>query len=214
MRDLPILILGAGGHGRVVASALSLAGRKILGFLDADRDLWGTHIGQLPVIGGDDRLQNFSPDAVRLVNGIGSTGAPDLRKAIFEKLRNQGFLFETVVHPSACIATGVILDEGVQIMAGVVIQVGARIGCNVIVNTGAIVDHDCVVDAHSHVASGAALSGGVNVGSCCHIGTGSVMIQSVSLGEESLVAAGAVVTRSFPAHSFLVGVPARMAKTI
>lgn len=214
MPDLPLLILGAGGHGRVAASALSLAGRNVLGFLDANRDLWGTRKGELPVIGGDACLKDFSADAVRLVNGIGSTAVPELRKAIFEKFRSQGFVFETVVHPSACVAAGVMLDEGVQVMAGAVIQDGARIGGNAIINTGAIVDHDCVIGAHSHVAPGATLSGGVTVGCCCHIGTGSVMIQSVGLGEDSLVAAGAVVTRSFPAHSFLVGVPARMAKTI
>lgn len=210
MPDLPLLILGAGGHGGVVASALLLTGRNVLGFLDADRTLWGTKKNGLPVIGDDACLQDFSPDSVRLVNGMGSTAVSQIRKRIFDDCKVRGFIFESVIHPSACVSPSAILSEGTQVMAGAVIQDGAKIGCNVIINTGAIVDHDCVIGAHTHVAPGATLSGGVTVGCTCHIGVGAVMIQSVALGDESLVGAGAVVIRSHSASSCLVGIPAKM----
>lgn len=213
MPDFPLLVLGAGGHGRVVASALLLAGRRVIGFLDADRALWGTSKMDLPVIGDDACLKDFSPENVRLVNGIGSTVLSQIRKKIFEDHQVKGFSFESVIHPSACVSPGAMLGEGVQVMAGAVIQVGAKIGCNVIINTGAIVDHDCVIGAHTHVAPGATLSGGVTIGCSCHIGAGVVMIQSVELGDESMVGAGAVVIRSHAASSCLVGVPAKMMRT-
>jgi len=213
MDDLPVLVLGAGGHGRVVASALLLTGRRVIGFLDADRSLWGTSTIDLPIIGDDVCLQDFSPESVRLVNGIGSTALSQIRKKIFEDHKVKGFSFESVIHPSACVSPGAMLGEGAQVMAGAVIQIGAKIGCNVIINTGAIVDHDSVIGAHTHVAPGATLSGGVAIGCNCHIGAGAVMIQSVELGDESMVGAGAVVIRSHAASSYLVGVPAKMMRT-
>lgn len=213
MSDLPLLVLGAGGHGRVVASTLLLTGRRVIGFLDADRALWGTKKIELPVIGDDACLQDFSTESVRLVNGIGSTALSQIRKKIFEDYKGKGFFFDSVIHPSACVSPSTILGEGAQVMAGAVIQIGAKIGCNVIINTGAIIDHDCVIGAHTHVAPGATLSGGVTIGCSCHIGVGAVMIQSVELGDESMVGAGAVVIRSHAASSCLVGVPAKMMRT-
>lgn len=210
MPDFSLLVIGAGGHGRVVSSALLLAGRRVIGFLDADRALWGTSKMDLPVIGGDVCLRDFSPESVRLVNGIGSTAYSQIRKKIFEDRKGKGFSFESVIHPSASVSPSATLGEGAHVMAGAVIQVGAKIGCNVIINTGAIVDHDCVIGAHTHVAPGATLSGGVTIGRNCHIGAGAVVIQSVELGDESMVAAGAVVIRNHPAFSRLVGVPATM----
>lgn len=210
MSDFPLLVLGVGGHGRVVASALLQAGRRIIGFVDPDQSLWGTQWLGLPVIGNDECLADFSPDSVRLVNGIGSTVAPRLRRSIFEAQKSRGYAFETVIHSQAWVSPYAELGEGVQIMAGAMVQVGVRIGSNTIINTGAIVDHDCMIGSHTHVAPGAALSGGVTIGGTCHIGTGSVMIQGVELGENSVVGAGAVVIRSHASNSLLAGVPAKM----
>jgi len=213
MPELPLLVLGAGGHGRVLASALLLTDRRIIGFLDASRAAWGSHCLDLPVIGDDGCLADFPPESVCLVNGIGSVGLPLLRQRIFETQRARGYRFERVVHPRACVSPHASLGEGVQVMAGAVVQAGARLGDNVIVNTGAIVDHDCVIGAHCHVAPGAVLSGGVTVGSSSHIGTGAVMVQGIELGEGCMVGAGAVVIRSHAAASRLVGVPARRIET-
>lgn len=213
MTDLPLIILGAGGHGRVVASTLLMTGRRLLGFLDADQELWGTSRLELPVLGGDCCLHGFSPTSIRLVNGIGANEHSQVRKGMFEDHKAKGFSFESVIHPSSSIAPGVTLGEGVQVMAGAVIQIGSKVGCNAIINTGATIDHDCVIGAHTHVAPGATLSGGVTIGCNCHIGTGAVVIQSVDLGNESMLAAGAVLTRNHPAFSRLAGVPARMMRT-
>ncbi len=209
MPEQAILILGAGGHGRVLASALQLGGYRVIGFLDAAESTWGSRCLDLPVFGNDERLADFPPGQVQLANGIGSVGLPALRRRIFGAQRARGYNFPSVIHPRAIVSPDVELGHGVQVMAGAVIQTGARIGDNVIVNTGAIVDHDCVIGAHCHVAPGAVLSGGVSVGDDSHIGTGAVIIQGIQLGEQCVVGAGAVVIRNHAAASRLVGVPAK-----
>jgi sugar O-acyltransferase (sialic acid O-acetyltransferase NeuD family) len=213
MADFPLIVIGAGGHGRVLASALLQTGRRMIGYLDADQRLWGRRLFEMDVIGNDERLAEFSPDSVRLVNGVGSTLLPQQRRRIFEEFKAKGYTFETVVHPQACVSPNVELGEGVQVMAGAVVQVGTRLDSNVIINTGAIIDHDCVIGSHTHVAPGAVLSGGVTIGASCHIGVGAVMMQGVDLGECSLLGAGAVMTHSYTSHARLVGVPAKVMKT-
>ena len=148
MPEQAILILGAGGHGRVLASALLLGGYRVIGFLDAAESTWGSRCLDLPVFGNDERLADFPPGQVQLANGIGSVGLPALRRRIFGAQRAKGYNFASVIHPRAIVSPDVELGHGVQVMAGAVIQTGARIGDNVIVNTGAIVDHDCVIGAH------------------------------------------------------------------
>ncbi len=210
MNKLPLIIMGAGGHGQVVASALLLTGRKIHGFLDQDPRLWGKKIRNLPVIGGDGHLEKIPRDSVELVNGIGSTQDVGVRKQIFEHYKFTGFTFASVIHPAACVAQDVVIGEGVQIMAAAVIQNGVKILPNVIINTGAIIDHNCAIGAHTHIAPAATISGGVKIGSCSHIGVGAVIIQSVQLGDYITVGAGAVVINSQKSHSRLIGVPAKI----
>lgn len=214
MRDLPVIIVGAGGHGRVVADALQAAGRSVLGFTDNDPSAWGTTPCGAPVLGNDDVLRQHEPQSVLLANGLGTTRVSTLRRDVFLKLKAQGYRFATVVHPSATVSPRASIEEGCQVMARAVVQVGATVAANTILNTGTIVDHDCAIGAHTHVATGATLSGGVTVGENCHIGAGATVIQGVSLGDECLVAAGAVVVRDAAARSRLAGVPARpMEKT-
>lgn len=207
--DRPVLVLGAGGHARVVAATLLEAGRTLLGHLDADEALWGAMSLGGPVLGGDDRLSDFSPREIVLANGIGSVRQPILRRKVFERARQMGFVFEAVIHPRACVSPHAVLADGVQVMAGAVVQAGARIGVNSIINSGAVVDHDCLLGDHVHVAPGATLSGGGIIGNNCHIGTGAVLIHGVTLGADSVVGAGAVVIKSHPAGVTLIGVPAK-----
>ncbi len=205
----PIVILGAGGHGRTVAATLLQAQRPVMGFLDANPDQWGQQFFGVAVLGGDGQLETLAAHEVRLANGVGSTDVPQRRRQIFLEQQARGYTFETVVHPAACVSPYAQLGPGTQVMAGAIVQAGARIGANVIVNTGAIIEHDCAIGAHSHIAPGAVLSGTVCVGEACHIGAGAVVLQGIELGAHSLVAAGAVVTRSHGPQSRLVGVPAK-----
>jgi UDP-perosamine 4-acetyltransferase len=210
MDDLrvPLIVIGGGGHAKVLVSTLLLCNRRILGYADPNPTAAGL-LG-IECIGDDDVVMTHVPSQVRLVNGVGSTGSVTRRKGIYERFSLARFDFARVIHPSASVAAEVEIEEGVQIMAGAVIQTGSTIGANAIVNSGAIVDHDCVVGVHAHVAPGAVLSGNVRIGAGTHIGTGACIIQGISVGAGSVVAAGAVVIKDVPPGVTVAGVPAKV----
>lgn len=203
-----IIILGAGGHARVVADALIACGRRVRGFLDAAR--MGEQLMGLPVLGGDDLLDSISPSEVELANGIGSAGVMDTRHRVYAAAVARGFSFASVVHPSAIVAPSATLGSAVQVLARAVVQPLAIVGENSIVNTGAIIEHDVVIGSHVHVSPGCVLAGQVRVGDKVHVGIGAVVIQQVSIGTGSFVAAGAVVVTNVADGTRVVGVPARI----
>lgn len=205
----PVVIIGAGGHGKILADALIALGHPVLGFADTNPEKRNTTVLGIRVMGGDDAVSRQPADEVLLVNGVGSTGSLALRRAIYLRFTKLGYRFMTVVHPRATVARTVMLGDGVQVMAGAVVQVDARIGENTIINTGATVDHDCVIGRHCHIAPGCALSGGVEIGDECHIGTGVSIRQAVKLGARTIVGAGAAVVSDFSGEDTLAGVPAR-----
>ena len=210
--SLPVIIIGAGGHSKVLIDALQLSCHKIIGIVDTDPDKKGTSILGIPVIGDDEIVCSYSPETIQLVNGIGSTALPLLRQSIFETFRKKGYMFASVIHPSAVIASCVEIAEGVQIMAGAVIQPGCFVGLNTIINTRASVDHDCSIGEHVHLSPGVTLSGNVGIGDGSHIGTGATVIQGIGIGSGCLVAAGAVVVSNINDNATVYGVPAKEAK--
>ena len=207
--EAAIIILGAGGHAKVLIEALLASSAVIKGIVDSNPTLAGSRILGVPVLGGDDVVDEFTPSQIRLVNGVGSIGLPILRQRLYERFKVSGYDFATVIHPSAVVASDVILGEGAQIMAGAVIQPGCHIGINSIINTRASVDHDSIVGEHVHVAPGVTMSGCVKIGMGSHIGTGATLIQGKSIGRGCLVAAGAVVTKDIADGAMVRGVPAR-----
>lgn len=210
--NLPVIILGGGGHAKVLIEALRTANIIIVGITDADPAKQGTTLMEVAVLGDDSIVRQHAPGAVRLVNGLGSVSRPAPRAALFEAFTSEGFSFATVIHPRAVVASDATIAEGAQIMAGAVIQPGARIGRNSIVNTGAIVDHDCMIGDHAHLSPGAVLSGGVRIGNNTHVGTGATVIQGITIGTGCLVAAGAVVISNVPDGATVMGVPARISQ--
>jgi UDP-perosamine 4-acetyltransferase len=204
-----VIVVGAGGHARVVIDALQRAGTEILFATDADPAKHGQTMLGVRVAGGDEAIAAQVPGRVQLALGVGTVGHDRGRRAVAERLAALGHEFATVVHPSAVVASDVRVLEGAQIMAGAVVQTGTQIGRHAIINTGACVDHDCRVGDHAHVAPGATLSGGVDVGDGAFVGAGACVIQSVRVGAGSVVAAGAVVVRDVPAGACVMGVPAR-----
>jgi sugar O-acyltransferase (sialic acid O-acetyltransferase NeuD family) len=205
--ELPIIVIGGGGHAKVLVSTLILCGRSILGFVDlnpACPPLLGVRH-----LGNDAAVLLHAPAAVQLVNGVGSAASTAIRQEIYDRFTYQQYRFATVIHPSAVVASEVQMEDGVQIMAGAVLQPGTSVGSNAVVNTGAIIDHDCVVGAHAHIAPGAVLSGCVRVDRGAHVGAGACIIQGVSIGAGSVVGAGAVVIRDVPRGVTTVGVPAK-----
>jgi len=207
--DAPVILIGAGGHARVLIEALRLQGRHILFATDDDEGLLGTSVSGVRIEGPDGRVLEVPPDSVGLVNAVGSVTAPIDRRRVFEQFVERGYRFEQIIHPTAVLASSVELGEGVQVMAGAVIQPSVIIGPNVLINTRACIDHDCVIEAHVHVAPGVTLSGGVHVHDTVHIGTGATVIQGIDIGREAVVGAGAVVVRDVAAGATVLGVPAR-----
>lgn len=172
----PVILLGAGGHARVLLDTLRLRKIKVLGLVENDEEAF-----------------KHSPSKVLLVNGVGSVRADARREAIFNRFKERGYSFLTVVHPSAVVAKDAELGEGAQVMAGAVIQTGSVIGKNSIVNTRASVDHDARIGAHVHLAPGAVLSGEVTVGDNSHLGTGAVVVNGIKIGAGVFVAANSLV---------------------
>lgn len=212
MNKKPYIIIGSGGHATVLANILLLQNKNILGCISLDKE---TSILNIPVIGDDGfLLSNFKSDEILLVNGIGSTHQPTLRRKIFQTYKEHDYQFATVIHPSVILPLHYQLAEGVQLMAGATIQPNVQIGENSIVNTRASIDHDCIIGAHVHIAPGVTLSGNVNIKDYCHIGTGTTIIQNITIGQYSLIGAGSLVIQDIPTHTKALGVPAKEVSTI
>ena len=209
---LPIVILGGGGHARVVAEALRAAGHVVVGYVARSRTPGFSsvlsHLGTDAALGG----AGLRPADVALANGIGPRPREgrELRAALHHALKRRGFAFATVLHPAATVAGGVVLEEGCQVMAGAVVQPGVRLGVGAVVNTRAVVDHDGTVGAHAHVAPGAVLCGAVRVGDEAFVGASATIVPRVVVGRGALVAAGALVRRNVAAGACVMGVPARV----
>jgi sugar O-acyltransferase (sialic acid O-acetyltransferase NeuD family) len=206
----PVIILGAGGHARVLIDALQQSGTEIMGVTDPDKTLWGQIFMEAEVLGPDEKILDIHPERVLLVNALGSTKTTKARQALFETWQRNGYSFASVIHPKAVVAPSVSLAEGVQILAGAIINPSTKVGVNSIVNTGAVLEHDCIVSHHVHIAPGVRIAGNVTIGQGTHVGIGSTILQGLEIGENCLVAAGAVVIRSVPDNALVMGVPAKI----
>ncbi len=202
----PLLILGAGGHARVVVDIVRTGSAPLLGLLDRDPTLHNTEVDGVPVLGDDDVIAKHAPASVLLVNALGNVAKQGdsglkARRALFEAFKAKGYTFAQVISPAATVSKYARLGEGCHIITRAVVHPGAEIGANTIVNTGAQVDHDCRIGAHVHIAPGAALCGNVTVGEGAHIGAGAVIIENIKVGAGAVVAAGAVIVKDVAAGS-------------
>ena len=200
-----IIVIGAGGHGKVVADAVAAGGQhKVVGFLDDAPCSWGGHLVGHPVLGAVSTWLDRGADEVVI-----AVGDNRQRRRLFDQLTAAGAVVTSVVHPRAAVGIGVSIGRGTVAFANVVINSDSRIGDNVILNTMCSVDHDAEVAAHSHIAPGARLAGDVRVGEGAFVGMGAVVCPGVRIGNWAVVGAGAVVTRDVADHATVVGVPAR-----
>jgi len=192
-----VVVIGAGGHAKVLISALIASGRSVAAVVDDDDTKWGTDAQGIRV----GRVE-------RALGGHGIVGIGDnVRRR--EKARSLSFEWQTVVHPSAHVDPSAKLGRGTVVFAGAVVQPDAVIGDHVIVNTGATVDHDCVVGDYAHLAPGVHLAGSVRVGEGAFLGIGSVVSPGVRIGRWTTLGAGAVAIRDLADGAVAVGVPAR-----
>lgn len=201
-----VVIIGGGGHAKVVIESLRAAGDTVAAIVDADptpRAVLG-----VPVVGDDLALAGLKGQGLsKLFVAIGDNR---LREKLGRKAREQGFALVNAVHPSAVISPSVQIGEGVAVMAGVAINADSRIGDLAIVNTGAVVDHDCILSAACHVGPASALAGAVSVGARAFLGVGVRAIPGVRIGADTIVGAAGVVVRDLPDAVLAVGVPAKI----
>ncbi len=207
-----IVIIGAGGHGQVVADILLVASRvgasaAPLGFLDDDPALAGTRVLGLPVLGPIASLAHVEHDGVVLALGDNRR-----RHDVLVALRERGVRFANAIHPAAVVAADVRLGAGVMVCAGAVVNTGSVVADGVILNTGCTVDHHNRIDAYAHIAPGAHLGGAVRIGLGALVGIGSCVTPGRSIGEWTVVGAGSTVTRDLPPYCTAVGSPARVIK--
>ena len=206
---LPLLIIGAGGHGRVVLESARASGVDPAFFLDANQSLWGSEVDGAKVLGGDDCLVDKRLKGSFFIVGIGSVGESSHRQKLFRAALDAPLRPLKILHPSAVCSPAAEVGDGAFVGPNAVINPGAEIATNVIINSGAIVEHDCRIQDHVHVAPGACLGGGVCVGEAAHVGSGAVVRHGVRIGDRAIVGAGAVVIADVPEGSVVAGVPAR-----
>lgn len=200
-----ILVVGAGGHGRVVVDALLEGGI-------APSQMW---------VSDDDASirDNFLPGIVVAVPALQpkvsgglfhvAVGAGQTRRALTEALIGLGGKPLLVRHPAAIVSRFAEVESGTFLGAMSILGPSAKIGCGVIINQGAIVDHDSVVGSYSHIAPNATIGGGVAIGSDVLVGAGAVILPGVTIGRGAIIGAGAVVLRDVDAGAVCVGVPAK-----
>ena len=194
---MKLTIIGAAGHGKVVANIARLNGYDEIEFLDDNESL--TNCSGYPVVGKSDMD----------INGDMFVAIGNAKNR--EQLSNKSRLI-TLIHPAAVIADDVEIGAGTVVMAGAVINSGTKIGCGVIVNTSSSIDHDCFIGDYAHVSVGSHLCGTVTIGSKAWIGAGATVINNVSIKEDCIIGAGAVVIRDVTETGTYIGVPARKSK--
>lgn len=199
-----LLVLGAGGHGRVVADAALVMGFERVAFLD-DRQVT-VQAGLFPVLGPLASLESMKEEWPAAIAAVGDNR---VRLALFHRLLQAGFKTPSVLHPSAVVSRNASVARSVFVAAGVVVNIGARIDDAAILNTGATIDHDCAIEAGAHISPGAHLAGNVTVEQCAWVGIGSALKNGVRIGAGATIGAGSAVVRDVPADITVAGSPAR-----
>ena len=194
-----LVIIGASGHGKVIADIAKKNGYHEIVFLDDDENIH--ECGGYPVIGRSHEVETINAD---IIVGIGNAS---IRKKIQQSIPARKMA--TLIHPSAVVAEDVIIGVGTVIMAGAVVNSGARIGTGCIINTCASVDHDCNVRDYAHIAVGSHLCGTVSVGDETWIGAGAIVSNNISICSEVMIGAGAVVVKDIDDAGIYLGIPAK-----
>ncbi|NLX02295.1 MAG: acetyltransferase [Syntrophomonadaceae bacterium] len=203
-----IVIIGAGGHGKVIASTAQEAGLVVEAFYDDDPKKHGNTILGVPVIGGLELLK-----ARREVKAVIALGDNQARKEVAR--RYEDFCqWITVIHPRSYVHSTVKLGKGTVVFAGVSVQPDAIIGEHCIINTGVTIDHDCIINDFVHLGPGVHLAGNITIAEGTLLGVGTSVIPGVKVGKWSIIGVGAALVNDIPDHVVAAGVPARVIKNL
>lgn len=202
-----LLIIGASGHGKVVASIAKKLDRWVtINFLDDNIDL--DEVLECKVIGKSDEYIKYINDYQIFV----AIGNNHIRSKILLDLENLGADIPTIIHPYSIIDDTVLIGKGSVIMGGVVINCDVRIGDGCIINTCASIDHESIISDYVHLSPGAKLAGSVKVEKLTWLGIGSVVVNNVNITNDCIIGAGGVVIRDIKKTGTYVGVPVKKIK--
>lgn len=198
MNNKKLLVLGAGGHGRVVAEIAGLSGYDV-NFLDDSK------LDNKNVIG---KISDYG----KYLNGYSffvAIGNNELRKKLFHELKESKAEIIKLIHPKAVVSENATIGDGTVVMAGAVINPCTEIGQGCIINTCASVDHDCRIGDYVHVSVGAHVAGTVIIGDNTWIGAGATISNNIEIVEDCMIGAGAVVVKNIEESATYIGIPAR-----
>lgn len=200
-----VVIIGAGGHAKVIADIVDKSQDILLGFLDDNLEKGKTVICDYKVLGKiEEVLQLKEQDEnIEFVIAIGNN---NIRKEISDKYQLN---YYTAIHPSAQIGLDVTIEKGTQILANACVNSCAKIGKHCIINTGAIIEHDNIIEDYVHISPNATLGGTVKIGENTHVGIGAVLKNNIEICSNCIIGAGAVVVKNIIEEGTYVGVPAK-----
>lgn len=195
-----LVIVGAGGHGKVIADIAVQNGYQDISFVDDNAV--GECMG-FPIIGKSCDLKSLNDGKTDFVIAVGDNAT---RKKMAE---SHDVNWVTLIHPSAQIGANVSIEHGTVVMAGAVVNACASIGQHCIINTCSVVEHDNVLDDYVHISPNASLGGTVHIGECTHIGIGATVINNINICSNCRIGAGAVVVKDITESSTYIGIPAK-----
>ncbi len=194
-----VVIIGAGGHGKVIADIIEKSGDTVIGFLDDNPP--SNQILNYPMLGVTSDCKKYTDK--KFIIAIGNN---KIRQIIATQYKLD---YYTAIHPNAIIARDVVIGEGTCVMAGAVINVSTQIGKHCIINSGSVVEHDNVLGDFVHLSPKAALCGTVCVGDCTHIGAGATIRNNTSITKNCVIGVGAAVVEDIMQEGTYCGVPAK-----
>jgi len=199
-----LVVVGAGGHGKVVLDGALTSGRSIWGLVDDDSEKVGLAMSGYEIKTDTTTFLELIPGNIAAVIAVGSNVT---RAGLYQKFSIH-LEMVSVIHPAATISDSATIGAGVVIMPGAVVNAAVSLGDGVIVNTNSSIDHDCRLGDFAQVSPGATICGSVSLGERTFIGAGATILQGLTVGNDAIVAAGAVVTKDVPPGATVKGIPA------
>ncbi|MGX6591140.1 acetyltransferase [Cetobacterium ceti] len=196
-----IIIIGSGGHAKVIIDILERSNKKIYGILDDDLNKKDLKVLGYSILGTTKDIEKYKQNYSFII-GIGNNA---IRKKI--AIENKDLNYEQAIDPSAIISKNIKIGTGTVIMPGAIINIDSKIGNHCIINTGAIIEHDNIIEDYVHISPGVSLGGTVKIGETTHVGIGSTVINNINVGKKNIIGGGTVVIRSINDNNFIVGVP-------
>jgi len=207
MNSEPVVIIGSGGHAKVVIELIRAEGRyQVKGCTGLGES--GFVLGDVPILGTDSVLPAMLANGAK--KAFVAIGDNHLRLRLLAQVLEMGFELINAVSPNAVVSPSATLGRGIAIMAGAIINASAEIGDGAIINTNAGVDHDCRIGRGAHIGPGSTLAGNVEIGCESFLGARTCVIPGIRIGSRAIVGAGSVVVRDIPDDVTAMGVPARI----